>query len=308
MPKKSTFACAADGSPNDMLTAIKATNKTGPMAAYVIQGYSPAREKANHPYSGRFFAAASDVRRYNEALREWAERKDTDLQGFWPTSELPFGFMTHMNNGGIPNHGYTHWWKMFNPLQLLILCELLKVIIERQSVTCDTKEALLGAFQQYLRNQNMFVFWQIHRDCMAPHFSNNNYHPKANVVENSVFSVLGSGNWNSCYSNAIKGLEWAKRPWEVVVAPKPDEIGSGVSGSQVAIKNERVQLSDSVIPTHQIFCSSASDLSKLTDKSIDLVHHRPSLWRTATLLGAFGFLLRLAAPCAPQDLPGFVRA
>lgn len=154
--KKSMFACAADGSPNDVLTAIKATNKTGPMAAYVIQGYSPRREESNEPYSGRFFAAASDTRRYNEALKEWAERKDSDLQGFWPTSELPFGFMTHMNNGGIPNHGYTHWWKMFNPLQLLIHAQILKAIV---SSTCDqtVKECVLGGFQQYLRNQVMFT-------------------------------------------------------------------------------------------------------------------------------------------------------
>lgn len=198
--------------PNDVLTAIRATNKIGPMAAYVVQGFSPKREKLGLPYSGRFFAAASDSCRYNAALEEWEGRKNLDLQGFWPTSELPFGFMTHLNNGGIPNHGYTHWWKMFNPLQLLIHCQLLKAITENQSATWVAKETLLGAFQQYLRYQNMFVFWQIHRDCMAPHFSNNNYHPKANVVENSVFSELGSGNWNSCYSNAIKGLQWARHP------------------------------------------------------------------------------------------------
>ncbi len=50
VPKKSTFACAADGSPNDVLSAIKATTKTGPKAAYVIQAYSPARQMTGHPY------------------------------------------------------------------------------------------------------------------------------------------------------------------------------------------------------------------------------------------------------------------
>ena len=41
-------------------------------------------------------------------------------------SELPFGFMTHLNNGGIPNHGFTHWWTMFHPRQLLVHAQLLK--------------------------------------------------------------------------------------------------------------------------------------------------------------------------------------
>ena len=271
VPKKSTFACAADGSPNDVLASIKATNKIGPQAAYVVQGFSPLRAELGQPYSGRFFAAASDPRRYNAAIEEWAERKDCDLNGLWPTSELPFGFMTHMNNGGLPNHGYTHWWKMFNPLQLLIHCQLLKAIIENPNASWDTKETLLGSFQQYLRYQNMFVFWQIHRDCMAPHFSNNNYHPKANVVENSVFSDLGSGNWNSCYSNSIKGLEWAKEPWEIVVAPK---LGGGSSPERGAslgvIKNERLQTFDPIVPTQKISCSSASDLSSHSESSIDL--------------------------------------
>jgi putative DNA methylase len=28
--------------------------------------------------------------------------------------------MTHLLNGGIPNHGFTHWWTMFNARQLLL--------------------------------------------------------------------------------------------------------------------------------------------------------------------------------------------
>jgi putative DNA methylase len=39
-----TFACRADGAKNNLLDAIRATGKTGPLAAYAVQGYAP---KAN---------------------------------------------------------------------------------------------------------------------------------------------------------------------------------------------------------------------------------------------------------------------
>jgi putative DNA methylase len=62
------------------------------------------------------------------AHREWDLKKISDLRAYWPASELPYGFMTHMNNGGIPNHGYTHWWKMFSPRQLLVHALLLRAV------------------------------------------------------------------------------------------------------------------------------------------------------------------------------------
>lgn len=41
VPKKSHYACAACGTVQDVLTTVKATGKTGPMAAYAVQGYAP---------------------------------------------------------------------------------------------------------------------------------------------------------------------------------------------------------------------------------------------------------------------------
>ena len=42
VPRKSAFACGACGTVQDVLTAIKASGKSGPVAAYAIQGYCPA--------------------------------------------------------------------------------------------------------------------------------------------------------------------------------------------------------------------------------------------------------------------------
>ena len=118
----------------DVLEAIKATGKTGPQATYAIQGYCPACDSQKRPYSGRFFAT-SDCDVTNASNHEWEQRKQTDLAAFWPRSEVPYGFMTSMNNGGIPNHGHTHWWTMFSPLQLLIHSQILRAIHDSHALS-----------------------------------------------------------------------------------------------------------------------------------------------------------------------------
>lgn len=219
VPKKSNYACSACGTVQDVLTTIKATGKTGPMAAYAVQGYAPKRGAAGKPYSGRFFAAydTPHARQYDAAFAEWEARKEADLKDYWPRSAVPYGFMTGVANGDIrQGHGFTHWWAMFNPRQLLVHAQLLKAIVEVGSFDWKTREFVLGAYQQYLRNQNMFCFWDSGYDKLVPHMSNNNFHPKNNVVENCVFPVLGRGNWASCSEVLIEGREWAVTPWDAV--------------------------------------------------------------------------------------------
>jgi hypothetical protein len=303
VPKQSTFACAADGSPNDVLSAIKATNKTGPKAAYVVQGYSPKRELSGQPYSGRFFAAASDARRYNAAIKEWEDRKGSDLRGFWPTSELPFGFMTHMNNGGLPNHGYTHWWKMFNPLQLLVHSQILKAIVS-SSVDWRAKECVLGAFQQFLRNQVMFTIWNTAADKLEPMFSNSNYHPKATTVESAVFPKLGRGNWTACAEGVVEGAEWAQKPWEPVATTTLEQVAPELA-SGVSAKSAKVELPDKVCDEHTLRCGSATELHGVESASLDAVVTDPpfgGLLHYSELSDFFYVWLRLALRKSYPDL------
>jgi hypothetical protein len=81
----------------------------------------------------------------------------------------------------------------------------------------DIREQALGAFQQYLRNQNMFAFWNQTADKMEPMFSNANFHPKQQVIENSAWGILGRGNWNSSVQACINGVEWMQQAWEVAI-------------------------------------------------------------------------------------------
>jgi len=271
VPKKSHYACAACGTVQDVLTTIKASGKTGPMAAYAVQGYAPKRDAAGKPYSGRFFAAydAKHARQFDTAFAEWEERKDADLREFWPRSELPYGFMTHHLQGGVPNHGFTHWWTMFNPRQLLVHAQLLKAIAEVGGYDWAVREYVLGAFQNYLRNQCVLAFWHINKDHFVPAMSNNNFHPKSTLIEVGVFSPMGYGPWASCTPALLDAREWAMQPWEAVSAEslkrKNEALGSGISG-----KSEKVFPGDPVleVPLHQ---GSSTDLAQLGTGSLDLV-------------------------------------
>ncbi len=297
VPKKSHYACAACGTVQDVLTTIKATSKTGPMAAYAVQGYAPKRDAAGKPYSGRFFAAygTAHARQYDTAFAEWEARKDADLKDYWPRSELPYGFMTHHLQGGVPNHGFTHWWTMFNPRQLLVHAQLLKAIVNAGNYDWNVREYVLGGFQQYLRNQSLFGFWNPQRDTPEPMFSNNNYHPKSTVVENCVFPALGRGNWASSSEGILEGRNWAIQPWEAVSIEALTRRAP-VLAEQLSGKSEKVFPGDPVLDValHQ---GSSTDLAQIESSSLDLVITDPpfgGLLHYSELADFFYVWLRLA--------------
>jgi len=269
VPKKSTFTCKEEtcGRAWDVLGSVKLSGKTGPVAMYTIQGYCPTCDRESRLYSGRFFSVP-DVASVDAANFEWEARRGSNLKDLWPQSGLPFGFMTTMNNGGIPNHGYTHWWTMFSPRQLLVLTQVLRSIQRNPDKTAA--DYVLGAFQQYLRNQNMFSIWDISRDCLAPHFSNNNYHPKANSVENSVFPTLGRGNWQSSAASLAEGLAWCKNPWDTVATTEVERRLPELSGD-ISGKSVKAYPGDSVLDHQTIDARSSTDLSNIASSSMDCV-------------------------------------
>lgn len=297
IPKRSKFTCQEStcGRTQDTMQAIKATGKSSPVAAYAVQCYCPCCDSEKQPYGGKFFSVPN-IDSINKAVIEWSERKDSDLSEYWPKSELPYGLMTHVANGDLPkNYGYTHWWTMFNEKQLLILAQLLKEIIGLKNTNQHTKDILLGIFQQYLRYQNMFVFWHHGRDCPAAHLSNNNYHPKANVVESGVFSEIGTGNWASSVNATMTGLQWRSNPWEIVSNDYLKNI-KGVDGTSG--KSSKVYPGDSLIGDRvDIFNQSSNDLKVIEDESMDLIITDPpfgGLLHYSELSDFFYVWLRLA--------------
>ncbi|MGI8961539.1 MAG: DUF1156 domain-containing protein [Bryobacteraceae bacterium] len=257
--EKATVACQFCGQKENIIDGLRAAKHAAPVMTYAIQCLCPTCKDDGRVYDGRSFLApgSADIARVVSSYRSWELQKVDSLQAFWPKEEIPFGWQTHY--WSIPDHGYTHWYRMFNPRQLLVHATLLKAIMTLGSVSLPIREQALGAFQQYLRNQCMFAFWNQQADKLEPHFANNNYVAKQLVVENSVFSALGRGNWTSCTEKVVEGLEWCRNPWEPMLVPD-------------ASKSEKVITGDPVIPgSATIECRSSSDLTDFPSESVDLV-------------------------------------
>jgi putative DNA methylase len=271
VPKRSTFICMEStcGNQWDVLDAIKTTQKTGPVATYAIQGYCPTCDRENRPYSGRFFAV-SNCASSDSANAEWERRKESDLAAFWPRSEVPFGFMTSMNNGGIANHGFTHWWTMFNARQLLGHAMLLREISQSPRMGEELRCYVLGAFQQFLRNQCMMSIWHLKLDKLAPALSNNNFHPKSTMVEVGTFAPMGYGPWSSTVRPSVEGAEWCHNPWELVTTA--ELLGSQFEiAKELTGKSAKVYPKDTVLSGMRYECGSSTDLKQLETNSQDIV-------------------------------------
>lgn len=307
VPKPANFACAACGTVQPIVTSIEATKKTGPTSIYAVQGYAPKRDAAGKPYGGRFFSAADGAfaKQYDTAFAEWEARKDADLKDYWPRSAIPFGHMTHQRQP-LPQHGYLNWSEMFNPRQLLVHAQLLKTIVEFGNYDWTTREYVLGAFQNYLRNQSVLAFWHVKKDHFVPALSNNNFHPKSTVIEVGVFSPMGYGPWNSCVPVLLEGRDWAMQPWEAVSAEtmkrKDAVLADGISG-----KSEKVFPGDPVNGA-DVFCGSSTELTEVADASLDLVITDPpfgDLLHYSELSDFFYVWLRLALK---DKYPDYFRA
>lgn len=262
IPAKSHVTCGKCGFKQDVRESVESFGHSAPVATYAVQCYCPDCDAEGRIYDGRYFASASDNDRLRlvAAEREWNARRDADLTGFWTREELPHSYMTHHANFALPRQGYTHWWKMFNSRQLLVHAILLKAVCQTNGISTDVRHQALGAIQQYLRNQNGFVFWNPQRDTPEPFFSNPNYAPKAHPIENCVFGALGRGNWTSTVEGINEGLLWTRDPWEVAPPNYRDEH-----------EESRIALDDVVIPGATLHCCSSSDVPAISDRAIDLV-------------------------------------
>lgn len=268
-PSRAAFACQSGtcGLQQKLYDSLGKFGTTGPVAPYAIQGYCPVCDEQKQSYRGRFFATPSHTS-FNVAHEEWDNLKSHSLSPYWPKTEIPFGVTTHIDRP-LPQHGFTHWWKMFNSRQLLVLSRLLSSIDSSQT-SPDIREYVLGTFQQYLRNQNMFCIWDKDYDKLVPMMSNNNFAPKLTVVENGVFSKLGRGNWQSCTAASLEAQAWKRNPWELVATCDIERIDTELA-KRTKGKSEKTLPGDPVLPARQLLCRSSTDLSGLKSESLDLI-------------------------------------
>ena len=268
--KPGVFTCAACGTVQDIVAAIRPTEKTAPFAAYAVQGFAPNNPKTA-AYGGKFYTPFDSqlARQYSAAGEEWERLKNSKLRDFWPRSEIPESLRATVKDVITGGHGYRHWTDMFNGRQLLVHTRLLRAIATVGSYAWDVREYVLGAFQQYLRGQCMFSFWHITKDHYAPALSNSDYRPKMTVVEVGVFSPIGYGNWSSAVKPIVEGREWAANPWELVPASTLEK-SHGQVANQIAGKSEKVYAGDAVRPG-RLTQGSSTELTQYADSTIDLV-------------------------------------
>lgn len=263
VPKRAQFTCGSCGKNQDRLSATKKVKHTAPVAAYALQCHCPTCEAEGFSYGGRYFKSPDDedISHLSMAEKEWKNQKEDDLAAYWPRMEIAYSMRTHVKDP-LPDHGYTHWWMMFNNRQLLVHGSLLSAITQSSEEVwpLDVREQALGVFQQYLRNQNAFCFWDISYDKLVPFMSNANYNPKNLFVENNVFHDLGRGNWASDTETALSGLRWTMAPWEPFILD-----------SSSRARSEKLTAEDNVIPGHELCCCSSTDLSTIANRSFDLV-------------------------------------
>lgn len=271
VPKGGNFACGACGAVQPIVSALEAFGRSAPAAAFAIHGYCPKCDSEGQAYGGRFFLASGDSTAMDSAFREWEGRRDQDLRGFWPTSEIPFGHMTHQRQP-LPQHGYRTWSDMFNPLQLLVHALLLRSIasIGSDRHQWETREFVLGILHRYLQHQNMFCFWDEGQDCLAPSLSNANFHPKVVLVQNSLWTKLGRGNFQSSIDKALEGLDWIRSPWDLVSNERIGAVTPSMS-KHLSGKTSKVSMPDAASVRPALDSRSATELSNLQGASYDLV-------------------------------------
>ena len=272
VPKKSHYECGACGTGQDVLKTVKASEKTSPVAMYAIQGHCPHCEQADLPYRGRFFSPVENVKAYNLAEFEWHSRKNSDLESYYPKTEVSHGLETSVRTP-LNKYNYKEWHEFFNSRQLLIHSLLLKSLdsikTDENASVCDF---VLGGLQQFLRLNNMFCIWNIQADKLEPFLSKNNLQPPNRPIENSVFHSLGRGNWNSCQKVLIEGLNWAESPWELVTRDYLDLISPSISKELKKAKSKKTVIEDPVQPNRcTITCGSSTELKNYKDEFIDLV-------------------------------------
>jgi len=295
-PKQAHFECGSCGTTQKTLDSLQAVESSAPLATYAYHCYCPVCHESGALYNGRFFEEASSDACISAAEREWDYRKNADLTSFWPRGDIPYGERTHVKDP-LPKHGYTKWSQLFGSRQLLVLSQLLRAVVSLDDQdNSELHNYVLGAFQQYVRNQNMFCFWDMGYDKLVPHMSNNNYNPKLRPVENAVFSKIGRGNWATQVDVLLRAIDWKSDPWELVSNDWLSQHAKHLN-DELKSKSSKVTPGDHVGAPAIVSCGSSTDLSALGNASFDLVITDPpfgGILQYAELADFFHVWLRLS--------------
>ena len=252
---RGVFRCATCGREQRLLDAVKRRGGALDLELHALEGYCET--------CGRFFKRvdADDLRRWNEARSEFERRKDRLLI---PWEAIP---AEGRSDPRPINHGYTHYYQMFNERQLLCLSILLVHILRIRNP--NARELMLLAFSDCLDANNMFCKYEVAWHKISLFFGLHAYHPIERPAENNVWgTAFGRGTFVKCFEKVRRGKAYCERPHE-----------RGGYGGSAPLSTERIEghlVADfaELERTERaalLRCQSAEDLSFIPDRSVDAV-------------------------------------
>ncbi|MCC6493493.1 MAG: DUF1156 domain-containing protein [Pirellulales bacterium] len=298
VPKDGDFTCGSCGNAQDVRQATKAYGAVAPTASYALECFCP--ECKRNGQTDRLFIPASDANALNGALREWSRRSVSDLKDFWPREPINIGH--EIGRHDVEDHKYTYWRFLFNHRQLLLHSLFLKTFASSRRPVA-VRDYVLGAWQQYLRNQCMFSAWHVTKGHFAPAFSNSNFNPRPCVVEVGAFSPVGYGPWPSSIKSLFETIDWRSNPWERLPLTQLSEQYRNL-GEFIATKSAAISTGDPV-QSACITCDTSTDLRHIRDCEMDLVVTDPpfsNLEQYAEIADFFYVWLRCVLKTTYPDL------
>ncbi len=253
------FQCPVCGERQKILDAIQRKGTKLDMELHGLEGFCNS--------CGRFFKRVddADIALWQEAKKEFEQRKEHLL---FPRQAIP----TEGRSDPRPvNHGYTHFWQMFNERQLLCLSLLLEAILKLPDP--NIREFMLIAFSDTLDANNMFCKYEVEWHKISVFFGLHAYHPIERPTENNIWgTAYGRGTFVKCYEKVLKAKRYCQRPYERLT----DLHGRRFSKTTGAekIEGHLVASFDELVSTERaalLRCQSSEDLSFLPDRSVDAV-------------------------------------
>lgn len=263
-PQKGTagrgfFQCPACGERQRILDAVQRKGMRLDVELHGLEGTCSI--------CGRFFKRVDeiDIALWQEAKAEFERRKDSLL---FPRQVIP----TQGRSDPRPvNHGYTHFWHMFNERQLLCLSMLLEAILKLPDP--NIREFMLIVFSDTLDANNMFCKYESEWHKISVFFGLHAYHPIERPTENNVWgTAYGRGTFVKCYEKLLKAKRYCQRPFERLPSFKGRRFKKVYDSEK--IEGHLVRSFEELLCVEQaalLRCQSAEDLSFLPDRSVDAV-------------------------------------
>lgn len=253
------FRCPECGKEQKVLDAVQCKGTALEAELYGLEGYCET--------CGRFFkrADAGDLELFHQAQEQFENSQDHLL---FPRQAIP---TTGRSDPRPVNHGYTHFWQMFNARQLLCLSILLEEILKISDQ--NIRELMLMAFSDCLDANNMFCKYEIDWHKISLFFGLHAFHPIERPTENNVWGTkFGRGTFVKCFEKVRRAKVYGQHPYERLVRLNGQRYSQITGDEHIAgyLVDDFEELSRAN-RTALLRCQSSEDLSFIPSRSVDAV-------------------------------------